>query len=199
MGNNSSPSHHNFNPSSSNSSQSSVSCKDCSTTSSSVISSIMSTIGQAPPTMPTSKIEEDKYTCPTPPPPPHSISFSMSNTIVRQLVTSSPLFEIISVPSSLPGSNTLPVFPVAIFIVILVSLFILLVVISVFVVFKYYKNHTRRISNSRPIFKVRRHYSRNPSKKLNALLKPTNKGFTQVRTYDSESDDDEEFTVFQKT
>lgn len=166
----------------------------------------MSTIGQAPPTIPTSKIEEDKYTCPTPPPPPHSISFSMSNTIVRQLVTSSelvtssPLFEIISEPSSLPGSNTLPIFPVAIFIVILVSLFILLVVISVFVVFKYYKNHTRRISNSRPIFKVRRHYSRNPSKKLNALLKPTNKGFTQVRTYDSESDDDdEEFTVFQKT
>ena len=157
------------------------------------MSSIIPTISQAPPTIPTSKIEEDMYTCPTPPPPPHSISFSVSNSIL-QSVTSSPFFEIIPVSSSISGSNILLV---GVFIVTLVSLFILLVVISVFLLFKYYKN-TRRISNSRPIFKVRRHYSRNPSKKLNALLKPAKKGFTQVRTYDSESDD-EEFTVFQKT
>ena len=198
MGNNSSPSRHNFKPFSSSGSQStiissSVSCKDCSTTS----SAIPSTISQAPPTLSTSKNEEDLYTCPTPPPPPHSISFSVSNSIVHQSVASSPFYEVI--PVSSPSTSVFNILPVVVFVVMLVSLFIMLVPITVFVVFMYYKNRTRRISNSRPIFKVRRHYSRNPSKKLNALLKPTNKGFTQVRTYDSQSDDDEEVTVFQKT
>ena len=45
---------------------------------------------------------------------------------------------------------------------------------------------------------VHRHYSIDPKKKLETLLRPGSKGFTKVRTYDSDSGGDDEFTVFEK-
>jgi hypothetical protein len=75
---------------------------------------------------------------------------------------------------------------------------LLLLVMILLVAIRCYK---RSPSPKRPVFNVRRFYSRNPTiKRLNGsglLTGSDRKGFTQIRTYDSETD--EEITVFQKT
>lgn len=44
-----------------------------------------------------------------------------------------------------------------------------------------------------------RRRQRNPRKTLDQLLQPAHSGFTRVKTYDSDSEDNADVTIFQKT
>lgn len=87
-------------------------------------------------------------------------------------------------------------FPVLATVTVLVIMFTIIFLLLALVLFVRYRKRSN--GHHQTTFKVQRHYSRNPKKKLDVLLHSDKKnGFSRVRTFDSESD--EEFTVFQKT
>lgn len=55
---------------------------------------------------------------------------------------------------------------------------------------------SRRYSSLRRSIRRRR---KDPRKTLDRLLQPAHSGFTRIKTYDSESDDNADVTIFQKT
>ena len=150
-----------------------------------------------------SPLEEETYLCPRPPPPPISLN-TVTNGTGSQHTPSLALSDP-SLPSQTSHQtqdtlgntkNSISVFPVAILVIIMLVILSLIILLVGFVAIR-----KRRSGLNRPLFKVRRHYSRHPKKKMDVLLQATGsvgkKGFTQLKTFDSESE--EEFTVFQKT
>lgn len=148
---------------------------------------------------PTPVMDDVHYICPRPPPPP--IKCCPSSTAHSSNCVPCPQPSLISdVPingdSNAHNKRSVPVLPILLAITMMVTIFILTLALVLFV---RYRKKGAELSG-RPLFNVRRHYSRNPRKRLDVLLNSTGekkKGFSRVRTFDSESD--EEFTVFQKT
>ncbi|XP_003388865.3 PREDICTED: peptidyl-glycine alpha-amidating monooxygenase-like [Amphimedon queenslandica] len=164
-------------------------------------SSFMTTPSCVPSSSP---LEEDTYLCPRPPPPPISLNTTATGGTASQYTPSVVLSDP-SLPSqtsdqtqSTSGStkSSISVLPVAILVIIMLMILSLILLLVGFVAIR-----KKRSSLNRPLFKVRRHYSRHPKKRMDVLLQATGsggkKGFTQLKTFDSESE--EEFTVFQKT
>lgn len=126
---------------------------------------------------------EPPPTCPRPPPPVTTIAIGA--TPCRSCTDKG------SEATETTSSRQEMSLPVMGFVIVLVLTVILLALVTGLVLFVRY----RKRSSHRPMFNVRRFYSRDPKKKLEGLL--GKKGFTKVSTYDSETD--EEITVFQKT
>ena len=150
-----------------------------------------------------SPLEEDTYLCPRPPPPPISLNTVTGGT-ASQYIPSVVLSDFPLPTQSSDESHgvirgtksSISVFPVAVLVIIMLIILSLILLLVGFVAIR-----KKRSGLNRPLFNVRRHYSRHPKKRMDVLLHSSGsggkKGFTQLKTFDSESE--EEFTVFQKT